>query len=63
MKRLTQAQVLDLLDRVEARAKALEAFRAKHSYAAIARDLGVHPKTVTKWVARFGGIDEIRRGA
>lgn len=60
MRRLTQAEILDLLDRVAARAEALEAFRERHSYAAIARDLGIHPKTVTKWVMRHGGVSEIR---
>lgn len=60
MRRLTQAEILDLLDRVEARSKALEAFRTAHSYEAIGRDFGVHPKTVTKWVMRHGGIDAIR---
>lgn len=60
MRRLTQAEILDLLDRVEARARALEAFRAVHSYEAIGRDFGIHKKTVTKWVMRHGGIDAIR---
>lgn len=60
MRRLTQAEILDLLDRVAARAEALEAFRQRHSYAAIARDLRIHPKTVTKWVQKHGGVNEIR---
>lgn len=60
MRRLTQAEILDLLDRVAARAEAWEAFRQRHSYAAIARDLGIHPKTVTKWVRKHGGLAEIR---
>lgn len=60
MRRLTQAEILDLLDRVAARAEAWEAFRAKHSYEAIARDLGIHPKTVSRWVREHGGLAEIR---